>query len=176
MNSRVITLTNSIEFKNIRNRRVSPELKNSATVKRLLSLQSQLKWGKSKLDKHVDIISADKFSKISSIFDPFKREKYNIEKKIGNYGVTNAWIKCYEILEKFHILDGLISLGENEITHFDNASLPGSFLLSTHHYIKTMYSEYDYSWKASSLIDDSKTHLGDSYDLYKNYSENWIFT
>jgi hypothetical protein len=80
--------------------------------------------------------------------------------------VTNAWLKCYELLSKYQI--------SGDVLHFDNAAMPGSFILAAHHYYTTQDIKYD--WYASSLIDEKQPHLGDYYGLYKKYPEKWLMT
>jgi FtsJ-like methyltransferase len=127
-------------------------------------LKKNLEYTKSKYDKLP--ITPKKIKKITSIFDPFKKYKPSLSRQINANNVTNAWLKCYEILCKYNIF---YLLGK-EIVHFDNASLPGSFILAAHHYANTNYNG-KYTWRASSLIDENA--LQDTYNLYKNYPKNW---
>jgi hypothetical protein len=154
-----VLLTNDISLKRYRTK------KNNK--KSFYPLSNHLSDTKKKLDKYSNACD------VLRMFDPFKKEKYAISKNINGTNITNAWLKCYEILSKYDFLSN-----NKEIYHFDNASLPGSFILATHHYFTTLYPEIKYSWKASSLYDtsESKDFLGDTYELYKNYPENWMMT
>jgi hypothetical protein len=62
-----------------------------------------------------------------------------------------------------------------DIRHFDNASLPGSFVLAIHHYVKTLYPTSTYEWAASSYI-GAGDHLCDDYKLFENYPEHWTMS
>lgn len=107
------------------------------------------------------------YNEISGSMDPFKREKYIISKNINADNVTNAWLKCYEIISKYNLI-------KKDTRHFDNAALPGSFILATHHYVKTHQEICEnYDWWASSLLGENGA-LGDDYDLYKNYPDKWM--
>lgn len=135
-------------------------------------LKKNLEFTKSKFDTFG--LSNKKIERITSIYDPFKYEKHNLANKINGVNVTNAWLKCYEIICKYNIIstyDGIQI--KDKLIHFDNASLPGSFILAIHHYIKTKIPSMEYEWKASSLIRDNDA-LDDSYNLYNNYPDNWI--
>ncbi len=114
-------------------------------------------------------------------FDPFKQEKYIIDTMLsmGQQKVTNAWLKCYEMLAWISETHKF----PDEIKHFDNAAFPGAFILAANHYFKTKRSssktKKPYDWVASSLItansDDSKP-LEDTYGLYARYKNQWLMT
>ena len=148
---------------------------NSDTIYRIDELdkiKKKLNKTKSKLDTE---FKNNKFGIYWREFDPFKNEK-NIIAKLGNtYNVSNAWLKCYEMINYFNIIpdtsDGFI--------HFDNAAFPGSFIVSTHHLINTQRKwKKKYTWVASSLHDINKTRgaLEDKYKLFQNYPDNWLMT
>jgi hypothetical protein len=140
------------------------EVKNNKYgVIRTRNLESELKRTKSKLDR---LYLNKNAGKIMRLFDPFAREKYIISKKINAPYVTNAWLKCYELLHRFQLIPS-----QGKFVYFDNAAFPGSFILATNHYVKTL-TKCDMQWYASSLI--SGNALNDSYDLYKNYPNNWL--
>lgn len=142
-------------------------------IKSLDALKIKLSTTKSQLDK----AHAQKaFSGYWREFDPFKQEK-DIIVKLGNtYNVSNAWIKCYEILLYYGLLPD--KLKHKDFLHFDNAAFPGSFIVSTHHLIMTKYEWNDkYQWTGSSLIesnDFTTTQLEDKYGLYANYKSKWL--
>jgi hypothetical protein len=68
----------------------------------------------------------------------------NIIAKLGNtYNVSNAWVKCYEMINYFN----MIPEKTNSFIHFDNAAFPGSFIVSTYHLINTQRSwKNKYIW------------------------------
>jgi hypothetical protein len=163
---------NDIEFN-----KTSDISKKSDIIKHILFLQHNLEKNKCRLDKYKKLISDTQFSKILSIFNIFQKEKYILAKNINGNNITNAWLKCYEILCEFNIISDLTNRNKiNNINHFDNASLPGSFILATHHYMKTIYPKFSYKWKASSLFDNNSKTFGDDYKLYHNYKNNWVMT
>ncbi len=104
--------------------------------------------------------------------DHFKSKKRIVEKmyNITKNQVTNAWLKCYEILNFFKFVSNSMS-NECEFVHFDNASLPGTFIFATNHYIQTK-TNFKYTWFANSLLESSG--LGDSFNLMKRYPKNWV--
>ena len=141
-------------------------------IEELDKIKDDLNITKSKLD---DEFQNSKFGIYWREFDPFKNEK-NIIAKLGNtYNVSNAWVKCYEMINYFN----MIPEKTNSFIHFDNAAFPGSFIVSTYHLINTQSSwKNKYIWYASSLHDINKTRgaLEDKYQLYQNYPNNWLMT
>jgi hypothetical protein len=118
-------------------------------IKALELIKNDLNIVKSKLDYE---FSNKDFVKNWQNCDPFKNEKLLISKIINLPYITNAWIKCYEIIEYYDLIPKTYlefhNLGnENNFIHFDNASFPGSFILSTFHYINTKTNYGDkYIW------------------------------
>lgn len=141
-------------------------------INKLDEIKEKLNNTKNKLD---DAFQNNKFGIYWREFDPFKNEK-NIIAKLGNtYNVSNAWVKCYEMINYFNMIPDTT----NEFLHFDNAAFPGSFIVSTHHLINTQRKwKNKYKWYASSLHDINKTRgaLEDKYKLFQNYPDNWLMT
>lgn len=118
----------------------------------------------------------------------FLKNRKNFNKKVAdvtaNYNISNAWLKCYELLHEFR----LIPKKADSFSYFDGASFPGSFICATHHYVSTMSQIKEFTWMASSYIpnfssgEDSKSEfsdqnsLGDDYGLYKEYRMNWTMS
>jgi hypothetical protein len=147
-------------------------------IKQLDELKELLIKTKSQLD---DLYKNPQFNKQWRECDPFKNEKALVAKLGNTYNVSNAWLKCYEILIYFKILPNDLSKLEypsDNFVHFDNAAFPGSFIISTHHLVKTQYSWHlKYKWYGSSLLDANKQNanpLEDKYKLYSNYKKNWL--
>ncbi len=128
-------------------------------------MEEDLKRTKSKLD---DPYKNKKAYKIFRVFEPFSKVKNQIATRARNYNITNAWIKCYELIHHFKLIP---SKQQTEITHFANAELPGSFICAIHHYINTM-TQCRYRWIASSMIGDNM--LEDSYALHRNFPKRWL--
>jgi hypothetical protein len=113
-------------------------------------------------------------SQVMRLFDPFSREKYIISDKINTKNITNAWLKCYELLYTFDLIPVT-----DKLVYFDNAAFPGSFILATHHLVNTLYKIKSFEWYASSLLPEDKSvekyiPLADTYSLYENYPDRWL--
>lgn len=98
--------------------------------------------------------------------DGFRSYKIALARVINGQNVSNAWLKCAEIMLDLNLLP------PSKIWLFDNASFPGSFILAVHHLAMTQKKKL--SWFASSLLDDEEGILGDDYKLYENYKNNWL--
>ena len=131
----------------------------------LYYIKYQLNETKSKLDKYNDC--QKEFNKKMKLFDNYINLKFKLHNEYNAQFVSNAWLKCYEMLSEFNLLK------ENNVVFF-NAELPGSFISATNHYAKTNNIKYD--WIACSYLDKDKdsTILSDRYNLYKNYKDKWI--
>jgi hypothetical protein len=112
----------------------------------------------------------NKMNYIINELDIYRGERRKISLLTNNYNISNAWMKCYEMLIYYDLLPR-----DKIISHFDNASFPGSFIVATHHYVKTVLKQ-DYIWYASSIINSSPedTYLMDEYDLMNNYPQNYM--
>lgn len=97
------------------------------------------------------------------IIDEIKN-KYNAEY------VTVAWLKCYEIVMYYKLLDNL-QLNEKTVNYFGICEQPGAFLYSLNHYIKTQ-TYYDFNFIIESLIDKSNKKIFKAenklFSKYKN--------
>jgi hypothetical protein len=100
-------------------------------------------------------------------FDPFINEKYNIARNINTINITNAWLKCYELIDYFNLIPT-----DDNFVYFDNASFPGSFIIAINHYVKTKRNFKKFNWYGSSINCNKK--LGDDFHLKKNYPNNWL--
>ena len=138
-------------------------------------LKYRLNLVKTKLD---DIYKLPNASNIMRLFDPFSKTKYMIAKKLNTDNVTNAWLKCYELIYKYELIP-LNKVIENFV-YFDNAAFPGSFILATNHIVKTLSKIKNFEWNASSLLNGGNLQnqntnpLEDTYNLYANYPERWL--
>ena len=138
-------------------------------------LKYRLNLVKTKLD---DIYKLPNAINIMRLFDPFSKTKYMIAKKLNTDNVTNAWLKCYELIYKYELIP-LNKVIENFV-YFDNASFPGSFILATNHIVKTLSKIKNFEWNASSLLNgcnlqnQNTNPLEDTYNLYANYPERWL--
>jgi 23S rRNA U2552 (ribose-2'-O)-methylase RlmE/FtsJ len=87
--------------------------------------------------------------------------------------ISQAWLKMYEILEKFDLLDKSV----DKIRTFHICEAPGNFIAATNHYIKTKTNARTYEWNAQSLnprmSTDKQSSFGDHYGLMRRYPGNW---
>lgn len=115
------------------------------------------------------------FPKYWRLFDPFRAEKKIVAKLGCTFNVTNAWLKCFEIIDYFGLIP---EETKTDFVHFDNAAFPGSFVVSTHHYVMTKRNWSNrYKWYASSLHESTRgtnAPLADKYALFQRYPENWL--
>jgi len=141
-------------------------------IKKLQKQKADLSSSKSQLDI---LYKNNAFVRYWKEFDPFKNEKKIIAKMGNTCNVSNAWLKCYELINYYNMLPEHV---KGEFLHFDNAAFPGSFIISTYHFANTKRNWSDkYKWIGSSLITENeldKEPLEDKYHLYKNYKDNWI--
>jgi 23S rRNA U2552 (ribose-2'-O)-methylase RlmE/FtsJ len=149
--------------------------KKKYRFKQLDKLKEKLDASKSKLDKEY---ARNKFSTYWSNCDPFKYEKQIVAKIGCTFNVSNAWLKCFELINAFKLVDHIKTANDHFI-HFDNAAFPGSFIIATQHLVETLYPEdsYKYCWKASSLLtknEQDSSPLEDKYKLFENYKNNWL--
>jgi hypothetical protein len=109
-----------------------------------------------------------KFVSITRHFELSSQFKHDVARMYNTPNVSNAWLKAYEIFSQYK----LFPVNAESFVYFDNAAFPGSFVLAAHHYVKTQCNIKNFQWYASSILDTAQ--LEDSYELYKNYPENWV--
>ena len=137
-------------------------------IKQLDTIKDELNTEKSKLD---DLYKNPRFSDLWSKCDPLRSEKIIVAKVCNTYNVSNAWLKCYELLVEFDIM----STFKDHFIHFDNAAFPGSFILATNHLANVHSIKHE--WYASSLMPDKgNVALEDTYSLHKKYPEHWLMS
>lgn len=96
-------------------------------------------------------------------------------KALNGQCVSNAWLKFAEIF-KF-IEDHLNDPMNDHFNVFMNAELPGAFLCSLNHIMKTQYSGTGFNWISSSFVPleaNKENELQDSYGLLAGNPENWL--
>lgn len=133
--------------------------------KNMMELKTSLAYEKTQMD---DDFADRNFARYWREFDPYKYEKNIIARAGATMNVSNAWLKCYELLVDFDLL-------HDDTYHFDNAAFPGSFVVATHHLAENKGVEY--KWVASSLWEPNSADdepLDDKYNLLKNYPDNWL--
>lgn len=99
----------------------------------------------------------------------------HIRDKLNDMKITNAWLKCYEIIHKFDLLN------DKTIKSFHICELPGAFILATMHYVKKTGKQLD--WVGQSLNPYNETvretmrgkYLEDMYKMATKYENNYDF-
>lgn len=88
--------------------------------------------------------------------------------------VTNAWLKCYELLTYFDIIP---KKSTDTFNSFHICELPGTFILATNHYIKTKTTIKEFNWNAQSLnpwtTKEKGKFLPDQYGMAKKYKDRY---
>lgn len=157
-------------------KQLTPDNKKMYSITPLIELKNHLITAKNKID---EVWKHNQSVRYWKEFDPFKNEKAVIARLGDTYNVTNAWIKCYEMLVEFDIIPEKPK--HKTFVHFDNAAFPGSFIASTHHHIKTKrnWSDKEFQWYGSSLISENELDsepLEDKYKLYERHPDNWVMS
>ena len=127
----------------------------------------------------IDTRNLDKYYNITREINVYSKLKNYIREKYTEHNTTRAFIKLYEILWTYNLLD------KRKTTHstFHACEFPGQFIISTNHYLKTKTNNTTFHWKAQSLNPKSKENIKkygkdifiDSYNLMKNYPTYWVF-
>jgi cap2 methyltransferase len=167
----------------------------------IVNVAEQLSNTKTKIDKYyLTGKSPSLFDRVIKCFDFYKPLKSIIAKEHDAQCVTSVWMKFYEIISAFKMIpttggaikeeaikgdeskkeDELYGQDERNFTIFCNACFPGADILAINHYVTTRTS-LSHTWLASSLTPSDKPidggenfALGDDYELFKNYPENWL--
>ena len=168
---------------------------------KILYLKNSLEEHKKKIDDF-HLYQQDReifYSLVTNFFDRFSNFKQTIgkhykyityekeirggkERTVFNNRISNAWLKCWEILHSFPIVPYYLN---RKYKVFCNAEFPGSFIFAIHHYLLTKRINFEYEWVANSLWPDKGTDegeggnegneiFGDRYGLYKKYKEKWL--
>ena len=126
--------------------------------------------------KPLDSLSKPDYMYYSDILDLYNGLK---RKFIQNYGfpfATNAALKMYEMIYEMKLIDC-----SKDVNVFCDAELPGAFIVSINHYIKTIcQSKPNFDWVGSSYYPAAAakvgdiTILGDNYGLYEKNRQNWL--
>lgn len=98
-----------------------------------------------------------------------------VENKFSIYPISNAWLKMHELIVYYNLIDKETS---KPLKSFHICELPGSFIMSINHYIKS-HTNREFDWHAQSLnqdkISNRRTIIGDQYGLAKKYSDRYDF-
>jgi len=136
-------------------------------------LKEKLNDAKSKLDAFYDTKLSKPFRTVLQATDPGFSIKNFISSTFKAQNCSNAWPKCYELVEHFDLLP------DRDTTVFCNAEFPGSFIFALNHYSKTRFPNRTMKWYGSSLIEfdnEFRNPLHDTYKLWENYPDNWLMS
>ena len=159
----------------------APINKRKYSFPKAKKLQASLNLGKRPLD---ELFPKEGFRQVWTKHDPFFEERWIFARTLCTYNISNAWLKCYEIITHFNLVP---EAPEGDFIHFDNAAFPGAFVLATHHLVHTMRPRWcvgdaskagapRYIWRASSLLGAAEIQkpLEDKYKLFENYPDHWL--
>jgi DNA-directed RNA polymerase II subunit RPB2 len=126
---------------------------------------------KTKLDQ----IEPDDFRKLSENLDLYAGLKRHFMKK-GFPFATNASLKMYELIKELNLIDC-----DKPIRAFCDAELPGAFIVTINHFVKTICKNPDFDWVGSSYYPEAAAKAGDltilgdeKYGFYTNNRSNWL--
>src|SRR5690348_10029813 len=140
--------------------------RESGLTSRMDEIRDRLNETKSRLD----FIGIGLVKSVMKSLDRYYSLHKILKRKYNAQVVTNAWLKCYELLNEFNLLDVTSPPGHRNI--FLNAELPGSFICAINHYCQTQ-TNLTVDWRASSLVDIGHGHAigneptGDRYGIYE---------
>jgi len=146
-----------------------------------ISLDDDLEREKVNIDifhnYHLNKEKSDYYNLSIKFLDKMKLYSKEVQKKVHISGsITNAWMKCWEMIHVFE----LVPKNHSNFTIFCNAEFPGAFILALNHFIKTETSNKQYEWYANSLwpTDDTKHKeiFKDHFKLYEKYKNRWLMT
>ena len=103
--------------------------------------------------------------------------KYYLKYQYNIINTSNAWVKLYEILSTFPLIN------ENNKTFktFNMCEAPGSWIFCLNHYLKTHTTNEDFDWTIQSLNPNEPSNrkygaiFADDYGLMKKYPERWKY-
>ena len=128
-----------------------------------------------KYKNNLDKIDRKTFQKLSYELDLYSNLKKDFISK-GFPFATNASLKMYELIKELNLIDC-----NKPIRAFCDAELPGAFIVTINHYVKTICKKpNDFDWVGSSYYPEAAaktgdlTILGDKYEFYTNNRTNWL--
>lgn len=118
-----------------------------------------------------NIYKDDKYKQISYALDYCRYVRLIITSKYNAQNVSNSWLKMYEIMSYYKLLD------DRSRYYFANCEMPGSFIMAFNHYNSTMLNS-KVEWYASSILssDQTNNYFGDRYMLLSNYPSRWLMS
>ena len=138
-------------------------------IKKDLDLKNRVNDAKELIDCFINSDKRkDKFYGIESTnLDYFSY----LRKEIGIPYVTNAFLKCWEMIQEFNLIPKDHS---SDYTVFCNAELPGAFIYAINYFMKSKTNNPSFKWYGNSLWPSGSAILGDSFKLYEKNKGNWL--
>lgn len=96
-----------------------------------------------------------------------------LREKLDNPKITNAWLKCYEIIYKFKLING------NKCKSFHICELPGAFILAIQYYCAQNNIELDWIGQSLNPYNEQNIklmkgkYLSDKYRLARNNKDRY---
>jgi 23S rRNA U2552 (ribose-2'-O)-methylase RlmE/FtsJ len=116
-----------------------------------------------------------KYKELKTNYLPRKLFSYEIideiKKSCNAEYVTTAWIKCYEILEYYKLLDNSSS---SFINYFGLCEQPGAFIYAINHYTKQKLKK-KFKFTISSLNSNINNAFKPEKKLYEKYKDNYDY-
>jgi hypothetical protein len=105
-------------------------------------------------------------------FDMYRGLRQKVERDYNMQHPSNASLKIHEIITQFKLLDGPVKA-------FCAAELPGGFIFTINHHMKTVQRAEKFDWAASSYYPedrtgDAATILDDRYGLLAGTRDHWL--
>ena len=176
---KLISPNNDIDFK------IFEVGESSNIYKKMELVKQKLNTQKGRLD-NVNLVT---IKNVMKSLDKYYSLHKILKRKFNAQVVTNAWLKCYELINEFNLLEVHAEKEETAMidrTIFLNAELPGSFICAINHYFHTNQNldGLTYTWMANSLINyniegteeiaqDNPSGLSDAYGIFVNNLDNW---
>lgn len=114
------------------------------------------------------------YSQCTNVWDPFAKLKKKWTNATSAH-VTNAYLKCWEMLHEFDILPreprSERSREPRSVRVFFNAELPGAFIFAFIDWCQRYHIHLD--WNANSLWQQHGA-LGDQFGWYARFPERWL--
>jgi 23S rRNA U2552 (ribose-2'-O)-methylase RlmE/FtsJ len=140
-----------------------------AYEKEIAPLEAKLNETKSRMDNCNDRL----LSTVARAQDPFVSLNRDLA-RTTDQPVTNAWRKLWEMITLGKLLDEDIS--KRRVRHFDNASAPGTWQMTTQYYIDSMSPRTQHIWTVSTLVESTadNSSLGDQYGLFARNPDKFL--
>ena len=125
-------------------------------------------------EPYKDPVKREQLKATSVCFEHSHAISRKLSKECGT-PVSNAYLKCFELLNLIYERCGhFVEAEDAGGVHFDNASLPGGWLLAREQWVRRWYNADPPAWYASSLMGGDA--LKDNYGLVAKYPDRWMMS